>query len=76
MTEPASAIYPWLNIHLERVSVLLRQGRMLHALLMTGCPGPGKSFFAAHPAPSRKMAAHHAWLVGLTCPHFLPSSAK
>jgi DNA polymerase-3 subunit delta' len=41
------ATYPWLDVHLERVGDLLRQGRMPHALLVTGRPGLGKSAFVA-----------------------------
>ena len=48
MTDPAPAIYPWLNTHLQRAGDLLRQGRMPHALLVTGLPGLGKSAFAGH----------------------------
>ena len=48
MTEAAPAPYPWLDSHLERIGDLLRQGRMPHALLVTGRPGLGKSSFAAH----------------------------
>jgi DNA polymerase-3 subunit delta' len=44
MTTPAS--YPWLNEYLERIGELLRQGRMPHALLVTGRPGLGKLTFA------------------------------
>lgn len=47
MTDPAPTIYPWLHTHLERVGEQLRQGRMPHALLVTGRPGLGKSAFAA-----------------------------
>jgi len=47
MTEATPAPYPWLDNHLERVGDLLRQGRMPHALLVTGRPGLGKSVFAA-----------------------------
>jgi DNA polymerase-3 subunit delta' len=47
MTDPIPTIYPWLQTHLERVGELLRQGRMPHALLVTGRPGLGKSAFAA-----------------------------
>ncbi|UCC56720.1 MAG: DNA polymerase III subunit delta' [Gammaproteobacteria bacterium] len=41
-----AAPYPWLTRHLERVGELLRQGRMPHALLVTGRPGLGKLTFA------------------------------
>ena len=48
MTDPSPTSYPWLQPQLERVGELLRQGRMPHALLVTGRPGLGKSGFAAH----------------------------
>ena len=43
-----STPYPWLTSHLQRAGDLLRQGRMPHALLVTGLPGLGKSAFASH----------------------------
>jgi DNA polymerase-3 subunit delta' len=43
VTTPAPA---WLDVYLSHFSELLQQGRMPHALLVTGLPGVGKSAFA------------------------------
>ena len=38
--------YPWLEPYRQSVAALVRQGRLPHALLLTGQPGMGKAIFA------------------------------
>jgi DNA polymerase-3 subunit delta' len=41
-------LYPWLEPSRESLAAVMRQGRLPHALLLTGLPGMGKAAFAGY----------------------------